>query len=239
MPRNRVVSIDYVVEALPDLPVGALLVCVDVLRSTTTAVTAVANGHRCIPVATIEEAEERAAELGEALLVGELGGNMPFGFDLTNSPAAVTACTERHRPVVLLSTSGTRVLCEARDTGSRVYVGSLRNVSALARRLEHGEADVALLGAATRGEFREEDQLCSGWLAARLIDAGFVPRDESTRSLVARWRDQPADAIASSRSVDYLSRTGQLADYDFVLAHVDDLDDVFVLAGTEVVKEQP
>jgi 2-phosphosulfolactate phosphatase len=50
-----------------------------------------------------------------------------------------------------------------------------------------------------------------------------------------RWRSAPAEACLCSRSVDFLKRTGQLGDLDFILAHVDDLDQVFGMRAGEVV----
>src|SRR3989442_1294877 len=85
------------------------MVAVDVIRATTTAVTAVATGHRCYPVASVEAARSVLGSVPDALLVGELGGVMPEGFHLTNSPAELSS---RHdeRPVVLLSSCGTQLI---------------------------------------------------------------------------------------------------------------------------------
>lgn len=178
-----------------------------------------------------------AQELGNPLLVGELGGAMPYGFDLTNSPADVAARTDVDRPMVLLSTSGTRLLVRLGERCDSVYPGSLRNHGALATYLAARDGPVAVVAAGTRMEFREEDQLCAAWIAGRLADAGFEPADDLTRSVLERWRDAPPDAITTSRSVGYLRETGQLRDLDFVLEHVDDLADVFLVRDREVVKQ--
>src|SRR5205085_231772 len=84
------------------------IVAVDVIRATTTAVTAVALGRICFPVPSLEAAVRIEAKLERPLLVGELGGNMPHGFDLTNSPAALAKRTDVSRPMILLSSSGTK-----------------------------------------------------------------------------------------------------------------------------------
>jgi 2-phosphosulfolactate phosphatase len=199
-------------------------------------VTAVSVGRRCFPVSSLEAAVERAREIEGALLVGELGGNMPYGFDLTNSPAALAAREDVDRPVILLSSSGTRLLCDAPSFSREVYVASLRNVAAVARAVAARRESVVLLGAATRGEFREEDQLCCAWIAGRLLADGYEPGDESTATLIERWRESPVEAITSSNSVGYLRETGQLRDLDFVLEHVDDLTKVFRVAAGEVVE---
>lgn len=225
---ERTVVIDCFAESLPRYRDGYAIVAVDVIRATTTAVSGVASNRRCFPVPSIEVAEALAAKLDEPLLVGELGGNMPYGFDLTNSPAALTLRSDVSRPMVLLSTSGTRVLCAAEECDA-VYAACLRNYTAQARFLAAHHDKVAVIGAGTRGEFREEDQMCCAWIAEGLMDLGYKPGSEQTAKLVARWHGAPAAAFLGSESVRYLKRTGQLADLDFILGRVDDLEAVFPL----------
>jgi 2-phosphosulfolactate phosphatase len=212
-----------------------VIVAVDVIRATTTATTAVALGRRCFPVPSLEAALPLAARLDNPLLVGELGGNMPYGFDLTNSPAALAARTDVSRPMILLSASGTKLITDARASKS-VYIGSLRGHSALAEHLAAGHERIAVIGAGTRGEFREEDQLCCAWIAERLLQHGYEPERSDTERLVERWSGSPPDVIGVSNSADYLRQTGQTEDLDFILAHVDDLSDVFRLEDNEIVK---
>jgi 2-phosphosulfolactate phosphatase len=212
-----------------------VIVAVDVIRATTTATTAVALGRRCFPVPSLEAALPLAARLDNPLLVGELGGNMPYGFDLTNSPAELAARTDVSRPMILLSTSGTKLITDA-GASKAVYIGSLRGHSALAEHLAAGHERIAVIGAGTRGEFREEDQLCCAWIAERLLQHGYEPERSDTERLVERWSGSPTDVIGVSNSAEYLRQTGQAEDLDFILAHVDDLSDVFRLEGKEIVR---
>jgi 2-phosphosulfolactate phosphatase len=211
-----------------------VVVCVDVFRATTTAATAVAAGRRCFVASTVEDAVELARRLEDPLLVGEVGGNMPYGFDLTNSPAAIAELSDPARPMVLVSSSGTPLLVAA-QSACAAYVGSLRDYAALADHLARRAQPIALVGAGSRGEFREEDQLCCARIAVRLLDHGITTADDATATLIERWRSARPDAIVASASVDYLRRTGQLHDLDFVLNHVDDLDAVLTVEHDEVV----
>jgi 2-phosphosulfolactate phosphatase len=228
------VAIDCFHEELP-ISRDCGIVAVDVIRATTTAVTAAALDRRCFPVPSIEAVVPLAARLDNPLLVGELGGAQPYGFHVHNSPADVARRTDPERPMILLSTSGTRLMHEA---GLRrpAYAGSLRNPTALARHLLSRGEDVALFGAATRGEFREEDQLCCAWIGGRLLDAGYLASNRSTKAVIERWRDAPKDAFVGGRSAQYLRDTGQHRDLEFILEHVDDLGDVFLIESGEVVK---
>lgn len=234
MSDTRTVVVDFLADSAARYRDDHAIVAVDVIRATTTAVTALSLGFRCFPVPSLERAVPLAGRLESPLLVGELGGNTPYGFDLTNSPAQLTQVTELERPIILLSSSGTALVFEAR-TAEAAYVACLRNFTAVARHVATRHGRVAVLGAGTRGEFREEDQLCCAWIAGLLVDAGFDARDEQTEALIDEWRGQPVERIVESRSAVYLRDTGQLADLDFILAHVDDLDEVHRMDGEELV----
>jgi 2-phosphosulfolactate phosphatase len=223
------VVIDCFPERLDRYGRGWAVVAVDVIRATTTAVTAVASGRACYPAPTLDDALELAAGLDRPLLVGELGGSMPFGFDLNNSPAALADRTDLQRPAVLLSTTGTRLLART-SPGQAVYAACLRNLNAQVARAAGRHERVAVIGAGARGEFREEDQLACAWIAAGLVEAGYRPLGP-TAGLVARWRDAPVDAVARGASAEYLRGSGQLDDLEFILGHVDDLDATFELNG--------
>ena len=62
---------------------GFAVVAIDVVRATTTAITAAASGRRCFPVPTLEKAFEIAARLENPLLVGEQRGEPPPDFTST------------------------------------------------------------------------------------------------------------------------------------------------------------
>src|SRR5437870_4870044 len=80
---------------------GYAIVAIDVIRATTMAITAVALGRRCYPVTTVQHALKLAKQLRHPILAGELGGNMPFGFDMSNSPAELAMRTDVDRPLIL------------------------------------------------------------------------------------------------------------------------------------------
>jgi 2-phosphosulfolactate phosphatase len=210
------------------------IVAIDVIRATTTAITSVASGRRCIPVASVEAAQRCAAMIEGALLAGELGGNTPYGFDLTNSPAAIAHRTDTHRPLILLSSAGTGLMCEAARSRS-AFIACLRNVTSTAQYLANNCSRIAVIGAGTRGEFREEDQLCCAWIAEHLMDAGFRPEDRRTTRIVERWSKLPVESCLVSKSVAYLHDSNQLSDLEFILSHINDLSAAFMLANGEVL----
>lgn len=233
---QKTVVIDCFPESVQAYRNGYAIVAVDIIRATTTAVTGVALGRRCFPVPSLEVAVPLAARLTNPLLVGELGGSMPYGFDISNSPVALQSRTDIHRPMILLSTSGTRVICGAEECQA-VYVACLRNYSAQIAYLAAHHPLVAVIGAGARGEFREEDQLCCAWIAGGLLAAGYQAQDAKTSTIIDQWRGAPIDAIVNSPSAAYLRNSGQSTDLEYILTHIDDLSEVYRFEHDQVMKE--
>jgi 2-phosphosulfolactate phosphatase len=229
--RNTV-TIDCFPESVKRYRHGYAVVAVDVVRATTSAITAVAAGRRCFPVATPAAAAELAARLGNPLFAGEQSGLTPPGFDLNNSPAQLALRTDIERPLILLSSSGTRLCCEAAQCDIS-FIACLRNYISAARYLATHCPAVVLVGAGSQNEFREEDQMCCAWIAQYLLDVGYCP-DRDTLNIVKHWTGKPVDAWIGNKSAAYLRNSGQLADLDFILAHVADLNAVFPLINGEV-----
>jgi 2-phosphosulfolactate phosphatase len=230
---RRTVVIDYSPESARQYRLGWAIVAVDVIRATTTAITAAAIGWRCFPAPTIAAALELARRFDNPLLAGESGGNIPQGFEIDNSPAAIAARNDTHRPLVLVSSSGTKVIHEAAGC-KEIYVSCFRNYSALAHYLAEHHDRVAVIGAGSLGEFREEDQACCAWVAAGLRDRGYTAYDQATTTLIDRWcRERPRSCLCS-RSVAFLKRTGRVRDLEFIFSHIDDLPAVFTVRDGQV-----
>jgi len=237
--HNPSVVIDSLPESVERYRSGYAVVAVDVIRATTTLATGVALGRRCYVACSVADALARSAELARErpLLVGEVGGDMPEGFDMNNSPAALALRWDIERPMILLSSSGTRLISNARmcETG---YIACFRNYAALAAHLVGRHSRVALIGAGTRNQFREEDQMCCAWIAESLVQAGYVVQDAATQEMVARWSGARPEDCRVSKSVAYLTKSNQLQDLEFILSHVNDLDATFTIEGNEIVQAQ-
>jgi 2-phosphosulfolactate phosphatase len=231
MPKS--VVIDYLAESVHRYREGWAIVVVDVIRATTTAITAASTGRRCFPAPNVDAALAMAGRFPNPLLAGESEGVVPASFDIDNSPAAVAGRTDIERPLILLSSSGTRVIGEAAFCES-VYLACFRSYSMLAEHLAGRHDRVAVIGAGTKGEFREEDQICCAWIAAALLTRGYLAESRQTLDIVGRWGDAPPAACLCSRSVDFLKRTGKHQDLDFILGHIDDLRQVFEIRNGEV-----
>ncbi len=232
--RNTFV-IDCFPESATQYRGGFAVVAIDVIRATTMAITSVALGRRCFPVQSLEAARLLKELLPEALLAGEISGDQPEGFEMTNSPAELSERRDTHRPLILLSSSGTRLIFEARGADA-TYLACFRNYEAVAQHLIGRHAGVAIIGAGSRGEFREEDQMCCAWTGGILMAAGYKPRNSFTAEIVQRWRGVPPHDCASGNSAKYLARTGYLKDLDYILDRINDLDAAFHMKSGEVVE---
>src|SRR5439155_215215 len=114
-----------------------------------------------------------------------LRGLQPYGFDMQNSPSEMHDLRDNSQPIILLSTSGTRLMAEAADRGV-CHAACLRNASAQGRHLAEAGDDVVILGADSRGEFRDEDRLCAARIARVLVDAGYGVADRFTSEVLDR-----------------------------------------------------
>ncbi len=235
---QKTVLIDSFPESAQRYKENYVIVVVDVFRFTTTVTTALALGRRVYPVHTSDHAFVKASTLTNPMLVGELGGNMPYDFDLPNSPALIAERTDmrqkNHRPIVIVSSSGSQLLLNALGSEA-VYAACLRNITSVCEYIAERHSKIAVLGAGTHGQFRREDQLCCAWIAERLVKLGYTAASLETEGYIQKWSGASLDDMRHGRSGTYLRRSGQEQDIDFVLDHVDDLPIVPALVNDELI----
>jgi len=153
-------------------------VCVvfDILRATTSMVTALANGAEAIiPVAEISEALAIRQQRPEVLLAGERDGlriraELTGGveFDLGNSPREFTAPKVQGKTIVMTTTNGTRALRACAGAKS-VLVGSFLNLRATYLWIqEHRPPNLILVCSGTFDEPALEDTLAAGAVCERI-----------------------------------------------------------------------
>lgn len=151
---------------------GRGIVVLDVLRATTTVITALANGAKAvIPAATSEEAVRLASNLEKdgVLLAGERKSLKIEGFALGNSPREMTPEAVAGKTIVLATTNGTPALV-ASQGGDPVLVGAPANFAALSIRAREAlvqRADLVIVCAGRERQFALED----AYTAGRLIKA--------------------------------------------------------------------
>jgi len=164
------VDVAFTVEELERVPLdGRAAVVIDVVRASTTIVTALAHGAAAVvPVATPDEAVARASAWpGRVLLGGERDGLPPPGFECGNSPAEYASPRVRGRTIVFTTTNGTRALL-AVTRARAVAVGGFVNAGAIVDWLARGGGDVVLACSGETGRFCLEDATCAGLIVERL-----------------------------------------------------------------------
>lgn len=172
---------------------GGVAVVIDVLRASTTMITALAHGAgRVVPVADVDEARRAAAGLGSAaVLGGERGGVRVAGFDLGNSPLEYTVERVRGRTVVITTTNGTAAL-HACQGAREIVVGAIVNRMAVAeavRRFASETTPVHLVCAGTDGALSAEDVLAAGAILDAASTTGATDvLDDAAREAVAFFR---------------------------------------------------
>ena len=231
---QKQVVIDCFPESARKYREGYAVVAVDVIRATTSAITVAAKGGRCLPVPSVDAAFQLKSKLQGPLLAGEIAGTIAPGFQLNNSPAELSMLDINGRSVILLSSSGTRLIYEAKECDV-VHLACFRNYSFVARHLASLLPRVAVIGAGSRGEFREEDQMCCAWIARDLAEMGYAPADKMTFNLIKQWATEPPEASLCGKSAEYLRRSGQTRDLEFILTHINDLRGAYEVRNGEVV----
>ena len=185
----------------------------DVLRATSSMITALANGASEIyPVTTIDEARELHKDHPYALLGGERNGELIDGFDVGNSPFEYQSI--QSGKIITTTTNGTVALraCEHAD---RVLVGAMLNLAALAEELRWSEAqEVLLICAGTFEDFALEDACAAGLLIDELKEATLT---DSARAALAitKLYPSPLDALLASRNGQVLKAKGRVAEVEW------------------------
>ena len=172
---------------------NATCVVFDVLRATSSMITALAHGATEIhPVRTIEEAQALRQRLPNALLGGERHGDPIPGFDIGNSPFEYRD-NVAGKAIISTTTNGTLALraCEAAE---RVLLGAVLNLKSLAAELERAApARLFLVCAGTFDEFSLEDGWAAGALISKLKTQRLSDSAWAMMALAARW-PAPLDA---------------------------------------------
>jgi len=185
----------------------------DVLRATSTFVTALHHGAQAIiPVSEIAEAlkikkaESRKQKAETILLAGERNGvrihaaqTGGMDFDLGNSPREFTPERVRGKIIVSTTTNGTRAL-SACAPAKFVFAASFLNLQATAEFLQaQMPEEILLVCAGTGQDIADEDVLAAGALAERLTARGNARPTLSPATEVAlkNWQAAKLDLFSA------------------------------------------
>ena len=196
---------------------GTTAVIVDVLRASSTIVTALSAGvTHVFPVATLEECAALGTETG-CLTAAERDGRAAPGFDLGNSPFEYLdpARPVASRALALSTTNGTLALRQSL-AAAHVVVGAFLNLEAVADFARRQQGDVLVVCAGWKGLFCLEDTVFGGALAERLAADFDVTSSDATLAARYLWDQAKADLPAYLLQSAHVRRLNSLeASQDF------------------------
>lgn len=156
------------------------VVVIDVLRASSTIVTALHNGAKAvIPVADMGEASKisQNVDSDNYLLCGEKDGVQIEGYDLGNSPLDYTKEVVGGKTLIFNTTNGTKAIKKSIGSAD-IIIASFLNVSAVVDTLKKQTKDIVLVCAGWKGRLAMEDTLLAGNIIHILNDGKLA--DEST-----------------------------------------------------------
>lgn len=183
----------------------------DILRATSTMLTALANGAESIrPVAEIAEAVAFHQEDATVLLAGEREGlrigkerTGTIDFDLGNSPREFSQEKVQGRKIVMTTTNGTRAL-RACAGAKKILIGSFLNLRATANWLKQDcPPHLILVCSGTLEQAALEDTLAAGAVCERVwpsFAGGQADSAEIARRIYPLMQHDLYGAMKSSRN---------------------------------------
>ncbi len=191
------------------------VVIVDVLRASTTIVTALANGAKeIIPVSSVESAVKISGNLfGDVILLGgERNGKLIEGFNLSNSPREYTEEVVKNKSIIFSTTNGSQAMVKSRYAKNLV-IGCFINVSKVVEFIREINSDFSIICAGKQGAFCIEDAVCTGMIIQKLSEANADDISLSDAALASltlhkNYEKNILNMIKKSEHGQYLSEIG-------------------------------
>ena len=208
-------------EARADELINKTVIVIDVLRATSTILTALAHGCKAIyPVETVLQAKQLYQP--GFILGGERACKKIPGFDLGNSPLEYTEDVIAGKTLIMTTTNGTRAIQKA-NKASTIIAASLLNGKACAEEALSLKKDIVILCSGTQDVFALEDGLCAGQLIDEMLrlagngSAGFIMNDFGLSMLHAFRHVQSGilEALLQCANGKRLSKLGFIEDIHY------------------------
>ena len=199
-----------------------IVVVLDVLLATSTITAALEFGAKqVIPVLDQHDAlaEAKALPDGSYLLSGEYEGKTIEGF-LDPNPLQLKKAV-KGKTLILSTTNGTVAIKRSSDA-KRVYVASLLNGRAIAKKLNHEHQDetIVVVCSGSSGEFALEDFYGAGYLVNQLLstcpDWELTDAARAASSFYRGSEKSGEEVLISSRVGEMIKRYGYEDEVRFV-----------------------
>lgn len=198
----------------------------DVLLATSTITTALEYGAKeVIPVMDKDEALEvsKQYEEGSYVLIGEYQGKTLEGF-LSPNPYALEEYV-KGKTVILSTTNGTVAIKRSAEA-NEVYVASLLNSKAVAKKVKefHRDKTIVVVCSGSSGEFNVEDFYGAGYFIDCLTSDPSIDWDLTDAALASHHfyhgtKDKTVEILTASRVGTKLSSYGYDNEIEYVSQH--------------------
>ena len=204
----------YARDAYKAVERGDVVIVIDVLRCSSTIITALANGaSELIPVPTVKAARALKEANSDLVLAGERRGVKPKGFTLGNSPLEFTVDAVSGKRIVITTTSGTNAITRSQGAGG-VVIGAFLNVKDAGEVAvdiaDEQKRGISLVLSGKKGRFSLEDFLCAGAFMEILRSGKTRCSDAAQVAYLAYRQSKGAlfEAISHGNHAQYLSSIG-------------------------------
>lgn len=146
------------------------VVVVDVLRASSTILTALVNGAKeVIPAESVSVAARISKGLGNSILCGERNGKVIEGFKLGNSPFEYTPENIKSKSLIFSTTNGTVAIAKSKYAKSCV-LASFLNLSTVIEHLLAINEDFIIVCSGKLNDFCVEDSVFAGLIISKLFE---------------------------------------------------------------------
>ena len=199
-----------------------LVVVVDILRASSTIVTALAQGcKRFIPIFSINEARNVVNDLKkeEVLLCGERKGVKIQGFDLGNSPCEYTRKIVKDKKIVFTTSNGVKTM-EMIGNTSKIIICSFLNLKAICNYCLNFNGDIVVVCSGKNGMFSLEDAVCAGMLFDSLKKKSLklIPETDANitvQTLYKKYANNILRMLKNSQHGQFLEGIGLESDLEY------------------------
>lgn len=173
---------------------NAIVVAVDILRATTSIVSAIANGAKSvIPVSSIEKAME--LKKNGFPVAAERNGSILSFADYGNSAFDFKDGQVKGEKLIFSTTNGTVAINQGAEIGE-VVIGAFSNMSAIVNWLGRQDKNVVILCSGWKNTFCLEDTIFAGALIQKLQQQkAYHIHCDSSEAAVDLWNVARADLI--------------------------------------------
>jgi len=193
---------------------GDIIIVIDVLRCSSTIITALTNGALgIIPVKTVREAISLHKKNPDYILAGERGGIKLKNFDLGNSPLEFRREIVYGKHIILTTTSGTKAIAYSKGAKA-ILIGALINARSVAKKAiriaKETGANLTILLSSMNGHFFLEDYICAGAIISEIPNKDMELSDHAIAAKItfSNIKERLLETILMGRYVQYLIDLG-------------------------------